>query len=134
MESGDPTMWNFDQGATWSLASGGASEAAELPLGATSACRLVQCEASGMRRIACPTVGIVWFSSLLLLFYGCFVTFFCGCDYLWLLVCVRIPLYFITTGKWRDEKAAWEITCTIIGSAREPDLYNIIMYIRAMDG
>ena len=79
MESGDPTMWNFDHGATWSLASGGASEAAELPLGAASACRLVQCEASGLRRTACPTVSIAWFSSLLWLFCGCSVTVFCGC-------------------------------------------------------
>ena len=61
-------MWNSGHGATWSLASGGASEAAELPLGAASACRLTQCEVSGLRRTVRPTVGVVWFSSLLWLF------------------------------------------------------------------
>ena len=99
MESGDPTMWNFDHGATWSLASGGASEAPKLPLGAASACRLVQCEASGLRRTACPTVGIAWFSSLLWLFCGCSVTFFCRCRCSWLLVCDRLslcPLYCLS--------------------------------------
>ena len=47
---------------------------------------------------------------------------------------MRVPLYYITTGEWREAKVTWEIICTIIGSAREPALYSIIMYIREMDG